>query len=214
VKKRIVLLGPPASGKGTQAEMISVKHHIGTASPGAMLREELKAGTPLGIEAERVTSRGQLMPDSIIVGLVKNWLQNHDGAFIFDGFPRTLGQADGLETLLAERGTPLDVAFSLDADFETIRDRVERRMVCPACGNIIRIGLHVENDGSPCPRCDGTLQRRKDDNVETLWQRMQEYREKSESLVSLYEQRGILKRIDAKRKPDEVFADIEAVMEQ
>jgi len=194
--------------------MIKRKFQIPAASPGAILRDEKKAGTPLGIECEKLTSRGQLLPDELVVGLVKSWLGEHNGAFTFDGFPRTRGQADTLETLLAERNTPLDVAFSLDADFDTIRDRVLRRMVCDECGNIVSVGLHVVAPDSPCPDCGGKLHRRNDDNEEILHQRMDEYRSKSEPLISYYTGHCLLRHIDANRTPEEVFAGIETILEK
>ena len=208
------MLGPPASGKGTQADMIKRQHRIPTASPGAMLREQKKAGTPLGIEADKMTSRGLLLPDDLIVGLVKSWLEEHDGAFTFDGFPRTIGQAVTLETLLAERGTPLDIAFSLDVNFATSLNRISRRMVCDVCGAVASVGLHITNANSPCPDCGGKLHRRSDDNEETLRQRMEEYREKSEPLISHYAERGILEHVNADRTPEEVFAGITAILEK
>jgi adenylate kinase len=215
VKGRIVLLGPPASGKGTQAEMIKAAFQIEPASPGAMLRDEKKAGTPLGVEADRLTSRGQLVPDHLIVELVQSWLgKNHSDTFVFDGFPRTIGQAEALENLLARLKKPLQVAFFLDADFETVRERVARRMVCETCGNIAAVGLHIESASDLCPRCGGRLQRRNDDDEETLKQRMAEYREKSEPLNSYYTNRGLLQRIDANRIPSEVFADISSGIEE
>jgi adenylate kinase len=194
--------------------MIKAKYQIEAASPGAMLREEKKAGTPLGIEADKLTSQGQLVPDRLIVVLAESWLQHHDGAFVFDGFPRTIGQAEALANFLAGRGTPLDAAFLLDADFETIKERIARRMVCEQCGSIAGIGLHIESAESPCPRCGGHFQRRNDDNEETLCKRMTEYREKSEPLISYYAAHGLLVRIDACRTPVEVSADISAVLEK
>jgi adenylate kinase len=194
--------------------MINSKYGIGTASPGAMLREQKKANTPLGIEAERITSQGNLLPDNLIVDLVKSWMADHDGAFVFDGFPRTCGQAESLETILNNRGTPLDVALSLDATFETIRDRVSRRMVCGQCGANVSIGLHVSSANSPCPRCGGALHRRADDNEATLSRRMEEYREKSEPLIDWYSGHDIVRHVNANRTPDEVFAEISAILEQ
>jgi len=179
-----------------------------------MLREQKRAGTPLGIEADRLTSRGQLLSDEIVVSLVKSWLEERNGSFIFDGFPRTQGQAETLETLLGKRDTPLDVAFSLDASFDTILDRVSRRMVCSECGNIASIGLHIENAESKCPRCGNEMHRRSDDNEETLRQRMEEYREKSEPLIGWYAGRGLLQHMDANRTPDEIFSDISATLEK
>lgn len=194
--------------------MIKAGYQIETASPGAMLREQKQTGTPLGIDADKLTSRGQLVPDRLIVELVKSWLETHNGSFVFDGFPRTTGQAGALEEVLNKRKTPLEVAFSLDANFSTIQDRVARRMVCGNCGNIVSVGLHVGNAESRCPRCGGPLHRRSDDNDETLRQRMAEYREKSEPLIAYYAERGVLRRIDANRTPDEVFAGIATILEK
>jgi adenylate kinase len=168
VKRRIVLLGPPASGKGTQAEMIAEKYQIPSASPGAMLREEKRRGTALGIEAERLTASGRLVPDDVICDVVRRWLEAHDGAFVFDGFPRSRGQADALEEMLAARGTSLEVVLSLDADYETIANRVQNRVVCGSCRTNLSTGLHVTSVESRCPKCGGPLTRRGDDNLETL----------------------------------------------
>ena len=194
--------------------MIKAKFQIEAVSPGAMLREEKKAGTPLGIEADKLTSQGQLVPDRIIVGLVESWLQNHNGAFVFDGFPRTIGQAEALTNLLEKRKTPLDDAIFLDASLETIRERVARRMVCESCGNIAAIGLHIASAETVCLRCGGHFSKRNDDNEETLCQRMVEYREKSEPLVAYYTSHNLLANIDANRTPWEVFSDIAAVLEK
>lgn len=213
MKRRIVLLGPPASGKGTQAELIREKYGIETPSVGAILRELQVAKTDLGMRAAKYTNAGLLVPDEIIIEVVQSWLEKHDGAFVFDGFPRTTGQAEALEILLAKRGTPLDLAFSFEVDFATIQDRVCRRMVCGQCGSIVSVGLHVTSALSLCPRCGGTLERRGDDTLETLMRRMQEYREKSEPLVSYYEARGILRRIPGEAMPESVFASVSAELE-
>jgi adenylate kinase len=215
VKQRLVILGAPASGKGTQAAMIRERFGIETASPGAMLRAEKAAGTALGMEADRQTSNGQLLPDATIVKLVDEWLAVHDGAFTFDGYPRTIGQAEALESILKKRGTPLEAAIllDLDLDFDTILHRVQHRLVCASCGATLGLGFQVASDESPCPKCGGKLTRRSDDNPATLEHRMAEYREKTEPLVSYYRVRGILYEVDASRPPDEVFASIAAILQ-
>lgn len=194
--------------------MIKARYGFETASPGAILREQKKAGTPLGIEAHKLTSQGQLLPDEIIVGVAREWLTAHDGAFVFDGYPRTVGQADALEQMLLARGTPLDVAISLELSEDVIRDRVERRLYCGNCGHVVRLGLHVQDVGAPCPRCGSSLQRRSDDSAESLPRRMQEYRAKSEPLISYYARRGILEPIDANRTAEQVFGTIVTILEK
>ena len=193
--------------------MITAKYGIPSASPGAMFREENAAGTEIGIAAEKLTRHGKLVPDEMVCHMVKAWLKAHDGEFIFDGFPRSLGQAGALEGMLAERNTPLDVALLLEADFDTIASRVESRLVCSKCRTNLSLGLHIASADAPCPRCGGKLIRRGDDNLETLQLRMAEYGEKTEPLVSHYSRLGLLRPIDSTRTPDLVFAAVTAILE-
>ncbi len=178
-----------------------------------MFREERAAGTELGIAAERLTQQGRLVPDELVCSVVAAWLKTHDGSFLFDGFPRSLGQAAALAAMLGKRGTPLDVAIFLEADFKTISGRVENRVVCTRCGSNFSRGLHVADDNSACPKCGSKLSRRSDDNSETLQLRMQEYRDKTEPLVAHYRQLGLLKAVDSTRVPDLVFASIADILE-
>ena len=194
--------------------MITAKYGIPSASPGAMFREEMASGTELGIAADQLTQRGKLVPDEMVVQVVGAWLRTHDGEFIFDGFPRSLGQADALASLLAERKTPLEVALFLEADYETIASRVESRLVCSKCRTNLSLGLHVANAESPCPKCGGKLIRRGDDNVETLQLRIHEYKEKTEPLVAHYRQLGLLRTVDSTRTPELVFASIADILER
>ncbi len=193
--------------------MIRAKYHIETPSVGAILREQAAAKTEIGLAAEKYTREGRLVPDEIIVALAESWLTAHDSAFLFDGFPRTIGQGEALDNMLNKRNTPLEIAISLDIDLATIQDRVSRRMVCSKCGFIVSIGLHVESVDTPCPRCGAVLHRRKDDSLDALQQRMIEYREKSEPLISFYAQRGILRHIPAQDRPDAVFAEVCTALE-
>ena len=192
--------------------MIREKFQYETPSTGAILREEKAKGSEIGIAADKFTSRGQLVPDDLVVAVMRGWIETHGGAFVLDGFPRSTGQADALEKILAERNEPLEAAIALDIDFETIADRVTKRLVCKKCGNIVSIGWHVEHPDAACPRCGGALERRKDDTLEVLKQRLIEYREKSEPLISYYNRRGILFRLNANRPADEVFADIAEIL--
>jgi adenylate kinase len=214
VKQRIVLLGPPASGKGTQAALIQAKYGFPVASPGAIFREQKNAGTTLGIQADQLTSRGELVPDEMVLEVVKIWLSERNGAFVLDGVPRTTGQAAALETLLNTRGTPVDVAVALSVDFDAIQDRVLRRMVCSRCGEIVSIGLHVQDEKSPCPVCGGVLRKRNDDTLETLQRRMEEYASKTAPLLPFYAERGLLAEVPAQSRPETVFADVQRIIEQ
>lgn len=193
--------------------MIQARYQLPITSPGAILREERKLGTPLGIEAERATSQGQLVSDKIVNAVVKNWLARHDSSFVFDGYPRSVGQASALETMLEERQTPLDVTLLLEADRETIRGRVERRMMCSKCGRIVSVGLHVSDRTTPCPNCGGILTKRLDDTPETLELRMREYADKTEPLIGYYRERGLLRNVDATRTPEVVFGSVVEILE-
>lgn len=213
MKTRIVLLGPPASGKGTQAEMLKARYGFSIASPGAILREEKLSGTALGIEADRLTSKGMMVPDSVVVELVSNWLGAHTTGFVFDGFPRTVCQADSLELLLSERRTTLDVVLHFDVSSETVFNRVMNRMTCGECGRSFAIGLHLEPGQTKCKECGGLLIRRSDDSPEAVERRLVEYREKTEPLVEYYRQRGLLWTLRGAESPENVFAEVISVLE-
>ena len=151
MKRRIVLLGPPASGKGTQANLIGSTFGIPIPSIGEMLREEHAAGTELGHLAAEYTDKGRLVPDDIVIAMVRRWLDAHGDGFLFDGFPRTLAQAEAFEKLLAERNTPLELALSLEPSDETIRRRVASRFVCVKCKRAASVGLQIKSGNDPCP---------------------------------------------------------------
>jgi adenylate kinase len=208
VKKRIVLLGPPASGKGTQAELIQKNFGLPATSTGAILRREAKLGTQLGLTAHRIISQGNLAPDELIMSVVAAWLDRANGAFLFDGFPRTLIQAEQFEALLAERATPLELAIFLDASEQTIRARMARRLTCSKCGKVISLGRHVLHMDDPCPNCGGRLEARADDTDSVLIYRMKEYRDKSLPVTDFYERRGILAPVDADHEASVVFDEL------
>jgi adenylate kinase len=207
VKRRIVLLGPPASGKGTLADALHSRFGIPVAAPGAILRIESESHSPLGLRADALTRAGRLVDDETINSVVRAWLIRQDGhGFIFDGYPRTLGQAEALDAMLAERGAPLEVALLLGASLPTLRQRVERRATCSACGYIVSVGLHIADTAGRCPRCGGAWSRRADDTTETLEHRFREYQEKTAPVAGYYEKRGLLHHLPTERAPEEVLA--------
>jgi adenylate kinase len=208
VKKRIVLLGPPASGKGTQAELIQKRFGLPATSTGAILRREAKLGTELGVTSHKIISQGRLAPDELIMSVVAGWLDRTNGTFLFDGFPRTLVQAERFEGLLAERGIPLELAIFLDASDEKIRERMVKRLTCSNCGKVISLGRHVLHSEDPCPNCGGRLEARADDTDNVLAHRMKEYREKSLAVTDFYGRRGILASVDADSEVAVVFDEL------
>ncbi|MEO6053421.1 MAG: nucleoside monophosphate kinase [Chthoniobacterales bacterium] len=196
MKRRIVLLGPPASGKGTQAHMLSTRFGIPTASTGAMLRHEIVEGTPAGLEANQFTANGGFVPDEIVQRIVSAWLDKHEDGFILDGFPRTLSQAASLEKDLINRNRPLEIAFLFNLSEQEIKDRVSNRLTCDACGATFGEQLHALKEGVVCPHCGGVLTHRKDDTEATLINRLAIYQEKTLPIADFYRERGILQECD------------------
>jgi adenylate kinase len=215
VKRRLVLLGPPGSGKGTQAEMITRQFGIPVTSPGAILRRERDLGTSLGLETAEAAQRGDLVSDKIIVALIEDWLRLHGGqGFVFDGFPRTLPQAKSLDEILKRRQSPLDLAVWLDVSEETVRDRIASRLQCRRCGFTTSVTSAGFTERPICPYCDGPLVRREDDDLAILQTRLAEFNSKTQPLAAFYEEKSALHRIDANRSREEVFGDISRLIEK
>ena len=215
MKSRIVLLGAPGSGKGTQAEMITRHFAIAVTSPGTILRRERDLGTPLGLKADEISKQGGLVPDEIIVQLIEDWLNLHGKeGFVFDGFPRTVKQAERLDEILQKRETVLELAIWLEVSEQTVRDRIAGRLQCRRCGFTTSLTSAGFADRPVCPYCDGPLIRREDDDVSVLETRLAEFKVKTEPLLSFYERDGALHRIDGNRDRETVFADISVLIEE
>lgn len=209
-----MLLGPPASGKGTQSELIQRKFQIPATSTGAILRREAKLDTLVGREADRIISKGALAPDELVLGLVGQWLDQHRETFLFDGFPRTLPQAVAFEQMLQARGTPLDLAIFLEASEATIAFRMAHRLTCSQCGKVVSIGRHVQSASERCPNCGGKLEVRSDDNHAALALRLEEFQKKSLPLIDFYSERGLLAKVDANQETDRVFEQISRIIQE
>ncbi|MGZ4984625.1 MAG: adenylate kinase family protein [Chthoniobacterales bacterium] len=214
MKRRLVLLGAPGSGKGTQAEMITRQFGLPVTSPGAILRREKELGTELGMQTAETTLHGGLVSDKIIIGLIEDWLRLHGGhGFVFDGFPRTMPQAESLQSILQRHRTPLDLAIWLDVSEETVGDRILHRLQCQSCGFTTSESAAVFGERPICPYCDGHLIRRADDDAEVLQKRLSEYNAKTQPLAAFYEKLGVLHRIDGNRDRETVFSDISHLIE-
>lgn len=209
-----MLLGAPGSGKGTQAELITRQFGIPVTSPGAILRREKDLGTALGLETAEITQRGGLVSDEIIVKLIEDWLRLHGShGFVFDGFPRTLGQGKGLFEILNRLHTHLDLAIWLDVSENTVRDRIGSRLQCRSCGFTTSSGSAKFSERAVCPYCDGPLVRRNDDDIEVLQKRLAEFETKTQPLADFYQNASILHRIEGNRDRELVFADISRLIE-
>jgi adenylate kinase len=209
-----VLLGAPGSGKGTQAEMITRQFGIPVTSPGAILRREKDLGTPLGLETAEITQRGDLVSDKIIIGLIEDWLRLHGGhGFVFDGFPRTLPQAESLRSILTRLHTSLDLAIWLEVSEETVRARISGRLQCRSCGFTTSVTSAKFAERPVCPYCDGPLVRRNDDDMSVLQTRLREFNTKTQPLADFYGKMSILHRVDGNRDREAVFNHISRLIE-
>lgn len=194
--------------------MITRQFGIPVTSPGGILRRERDLGTPLGLETAEITQRGGLVSDEIIVKLIEDWLRLHGSSgFVFDGFPRTLPQAESLEAILKRLRTGLDLAIWLEVSEQTVRDRISGRLQCDECGFTTSASSATFAERPVCPYCEGHLVRRNDDDVGILQTRLQEFHAKTEPLASFYGKMSILHRIDGNRDRETVFGDISGLIE-
>jgi adenylate kinase len=205
---RIVLLGAPGSGKGTQARKLEAEKGIPQISTGDMLREAVTAGTRFGAQAKETMAAGQLVSDGIVLGILSERLARPDAAdgFILDGFPRTKKQAADLEELLDELGAPLDAALLLDVDFDNLMKRLTGRRTCSATGKLLNIYFSPQEEIDECLNAGGKLIQREDDNEATIRSRLDVYREQTEPVIDYYRERDKLKKVDAEGTIDEIYA--------
>lgn len=204
---RIVLLGAPGSGKGTQAKKLMAERNIPQISTGDMLRAAVAEGTRFGQKAKAIMERGELVPDDVMLGIISERLARPDAAdgFILDGFPRTEQQALDLAELLDELGTPLDAAILMDVDFDILMKRLTGRRTCSKSGKLLNVYFSPREELDAVVAAGGELVQREDDNEETIGNRLSVYREQTEPLVAFYEKRGRLRKIDAEGSIDEVY---------
>ena len=211
----IILLGPPGAGKGTQAQRLVEKFGMRQLSTGDMLRAAVKAATPVGLQAKSVMERGELVSDEIVSALIGEELDAMGptvGA-IFDGYPRTAAQAESLDQLLTERNRHLDRVIELEVDEDALVERICGRFTCANCGKGYHDKFAQPKLPGICDKCGSTeFKRRPDDNEETVRTRMGEYRAKTAPILPIYEQRGIVSRVNGMAEIDQVTAAIERIM--
>ncbi len=211
----IILLGPPGAGKGTQARILEAERGMKQLSTGDMLRAAKASGSELGKKVAAIMDAGELVTDDIVIGLIGEQLeQNPAGGFIFDGFPRTLAQADALEDLLVRHGQTLDAVIEMQVDDDALVRRIIARSTCGDCGEVYNdISKPIPADGK-CAQCGGTtFKRRADDNEESLRTRLMEYYKKTAPLIGYYHAKGKLRPIDGLGEIDEVASRIRAALD-
>ncbi|WP_045517298.1 adenylate kinase [Clostridium sporogenes] len=211
---RVILLGPPGAGKGTQAKLISEKFSIPHISTGDIFRANIKEKTPLGIEAKRYIDNGQLVPDEVTIGIVKDRLKKDDcdNGFLLDGFPRTVAQAEALDEFLKGINKDLDVALLIKVPEEFILERMTGRRVCTSCGASYHIRFNPPKIEGKCDICDNELIQRKDDTEATVKERLEVYSKQTYPLINYYKDNGIISEVNGTESIDEVFGNISNIL--
>lgn len=196
---KIIFLGAPGAGKGTQSEIVSEKFGIPAVSTGAIIRAAIKNGTEMGLAAKAYTDKGALVPDDVVIGIIRERLEQEDcqkGGYILDGFPRTVPQAEALD----EMGIAIDGVISIEVPDEEIVERMSGRRVCEKCGATYHIEYNPSGDGSTCDKCGGNLTIRRDDTPEVVLDRLRVYHEQTEPLKEYYKKTGKLKLVRGQKE--------------
>lgn len=211
---RIVLLGAPGAGKGTQAKKIIEKYPIPQISTGDLLRAAVAAGSPLGKEAKSYMDKGELVPDSVVLGMVKERLGQDDckKGYILDGFPRNTKQAETLDEMLASLSLPLTAALSVDVPFDDLMKRLTGRRTCKACGQMYNIYFNRPAKENACDKCGGELFQRDDDKEDTIRKRLEVYNSQTAPLIDYYGKKGILKSVSGTGSIDDIFGKVCAAL--
>lgn len=213
---KTLLMGPPGAGKGTQAVILAEKLGIPHISTGDMFRRAVKEQTPLGVEAKRYMDSGQLVPDEVTIGIVRERLAETDCAngFLLDGFPRTVFQAEALDDILTKLGTNLDVALNIDVDSEALIGRITGRRMCRNCGKPYHVTFSPSKVEDRCDACGGELYQRDDDKEETVRKRLEVYNAQTLPLLDYYKAKGIVVNVDGNQPMEKVTEDILAALKK
>ena len=210
----LILTGLPGAGKGTQAEKIVQKYQIPHISTGDMFRQAIKDETELGLKAKSYMDKGELVPDEVTVGIVRERLSKDDcqSGFLLDGFPRTVPQAESLEEILKDLNKKVDYCIHIDVDQDLLTERLTGRRVCKSCGATYHLVYNPPKTEDVCDKCGGELYQRDDDNEETVKNRLEVNIGQMKPLLDFYKERNVLKTIDGNQEIDKVFEDIDRLL--
>ncbi|PLT31348.1 adenylate kinase [Peribacillus deserti] len=210
----LVLMGLPGAGKGTQAERIVEQYDIPHISTGDMFRAAIKSQTELGLQAKSYMDKGELVPDEVTIGIVRERLSKDDctKGFLLDGFPRTVAQASALEAILAELERQIDFVINIDVDKNILMERLTGRRICKDCGATYHLVFNPPAKEGVCDRCGGELYQRADDNQETVQTRLEVNVKQTQPLLDFYEDKGYLRNINGQQDIDKVFANIQELL--
>lgn len=213
--KGIIMLGAPGSGKGTQAKKMSERFGVPQISTGDMLREAVKQGTEMGRKAKSFMDQGGLVPDEVVIGIVRDRLNAADcrEGFILDGFPRTIPQAEALDAVLRDLGKKITTVLSLEVDEAELMDRLCGRRTCPGCGAMFHVRFHPPGTEGKCDKCGGSLIQREDDQEETIKARLVNYRKSTEPLIGYYRGTGTIQSVKASGEIEAIFRQIVKILQ-
>lgn len=211
----IILFGPPGAGKGTQAKKLVDFYNIPQIATGDILRANVREGTELGLAAKEYMDKGELVPDEVLIGIIKNRLTEADceNGFILDGYPRTIPQADALGEILVEIGKPIDVVLNFEVPDEELVERISGRLMC-SCGASYHKTFNPPEKEGICDACGAEIYQRADDTADAVQNRLDVYKRQTQPLIEYYDETGILRTIDGTRDIDEVFEDIKAILSE
>jgi adenylate kinase len=211
----LVLFGPPGAGKGTQGSALAEKRRLMKISTGDILRDAVRAGTTLGLEAKKFMDAGELVPDSVILGLVREAIQDAGSGFIMDGFPRTIAQAEGVDRMLEEMQKTVDAVIILEVPDDALVQRLSGRRSCPNCGAVYNVYFDKPRQDEKCDRCDSALAQRPDDRRDTVVRRLEVYKQQTSPIIEYYQRRGAnVHFVDGDRGIDDVQRDILRIIDR
>jgi adenylate kinase len=211
---RIILLGPPGCGKGTQAGRISERYRIPQISTGDLFRQAIKERNPLGQEVRKYLDQGKLVPDKVVVKMMEDRLSENDckGGFILDGFPRTVAQARALDRMLKKKKLSLDAVLSIEVPDKEVVKRLSGRRTCQKCGAMYHVIFNPPVNEGICDKCQGELYQRDDDHEDTIQTRVQVYHEETAPLIKYYQDKGVLQKVEGVGSIDDIFGRIGQIL--